>query len=269
MTNFVANYASITLKLLQFNLKISKSKTIITGVKDSLEKNLATFFSQDEKRNWRFVLKLAYSRLLFLLNSCSFFWTVKRKFWSNARIVNLYSNSAQTHSSSKSKPMLWKEKHCTKKDHFITIFKHIWIDFFVSITLCFLWALVRGFSDKVCDSLSNISLHRKDVKETMKITHGLYFFPVWSLRRAFFLISYFNNIFPEFNLFLIWLLSILTDLFFLILNVIFSSTLYFFPGYWELAKLRLFFPRARTELMLEWKEISAPVVKKMDESKHE
>ena len=39
MTNFVANYASITLKLLQFHLKISKSKTIITGVKDSLEKN--------------------------------------------------------------------------------------------------------------------------------------------------------------------------------------------------------------------------------------
>ena len=242
-------------------------KDIMLGVRESLEKNLATFFSWDEKRNWRFLFELAYERPPVSSREFRVFVEKYREGFDNspdilARIQTI-RRLMQVRNLSPSQ-MSWAKKHHTKKEHFIIILKHIWFYLFISIPFRFLGALVWGVPYKLCESLSNMSPYGRDVKATMKITHGFYIFPAWSLIIAFLLSSYLNDIFPEFNLLILWLLSFAAGPIFLLLSVVLSTTLYFFPGYWELAKLRLFFPRVWTELMLEWKEITELVVNKMD-----
>ncbi|WP_186645786.1 1-acyl-sn-glycerol-3-phosphate acyltransferase [Fluviispira vulneris] len=246
---------------------------IMDGVRESLEAGFASFFSWDEKRNWRFLFELSYGRQAYSSREFRIFVEKLRPEFDvdpilMARIQTMRRMMQAVNVSPIQ--LVWGDVNYKRRNFFWVIFRHGWFYLFLTLPIEFLGTIVWAIPSKFCESLAKKSTSDRDVRATMKIAHGMWFFPLW----AFFTSSVFTYLLgaylPHINKIVIWVAFLILTPTFLALSLMVRESINFFPGFLRLAKLRFFFPRGWYELMKEWREISDGVmlkIKSQEESK--
>ena len=219
-------------------------KDIMDGVRESLESGFASFFTWDEKRNWRFLFELAYGRSAY-----------------SAREFRIFVEKHRPDFDSD--PILMGDINYKKRNFFWIIFRHGWFYLFISFPIETLGTIVWVLPAKFCERLAKKSTSDRDVRATMKIAHGMWFFPLWAFLMSSIFTYFLGNYLPHINKVVIWIAFLILTPTFLALSLIVQESVNFFPGFLRLAKLRFFFPRGWYELMKEWREISDGVMQKI------
>lgn len=241
-------------------------KDIMDGVRESLEAGFASFFSWDEKRNWRFLFELAYGRHAHSAREFRIFVEKYRPHFDAdpilmARIQTMRRMMQAVNVSPIQ--LVWGDVNYKKRNFFWIIFRHGWFYLFITLPVEFLGTIVWGIPAKFCERLAKKSTSDRDVRATMKIAHGMWFFPLWAFLMSSLFTYLLGNYLPHFNKVVIWVAFLILTPTFLVLSLIVQESVNFFPGFLRLAKLRFFFPRGWYELMKEWREISDGVLQKI------
>jgi 1-acyl-sn-glycerol-3-phosphate acyltransferase len=241
-------------------------KDIMDGVRDSLEAGFASFFSWDEKRNWRFLFEMAYGRQPYSSREFRDYVEKHRPDFDSdpilmARIQTMRRMMQAVNVSPVQ--LVWGDTNYKKRNFFWIMFKHGWFYLFITLPVEFLGTIVWGFPAKICERLAKKSTSDRDVRATMKIAHGMWFFPLWAFIMSSLFTFYLGNYLPNVHKVVLWFAFLILTPTFLALSLIVQESVNFFPGFLRLAKLRFFFPRGWYELMKEWREISDGVIQKI------
>jgi glycerol-3-phosphate O-acyltransferase/dihydroxyacetone phosphate acyltransferase len=241
-------------------------KDIMTEVRDSLESGFASFLSWDEKRNWRFLFELAYGRSADSAREFRVFVEKHRPdFDADPVLLARIQTMRRMMQAANISPLqiIWGDTNYRKRNFFWILFRHGWFYMLVTFPVEFLGTLVWGIPAKICEQLAKKSTSDRDVRATMKIAHGMWFFPLWAFLMSSLFTYFLGNYLPEFNKVVIWITFLILTPTFLAVSLIVQESVNFFPGFLRLAKLRFFFPRGWYELMKEWREISDGVMQKL------
>jgi Acyltransferase len=241
-------------------------KDIMDGVRESLEAGFASFFSWDEKRNWRFLFELAYGRPAHSSREFRIFVEKHRPDFDAdpilmARIQTMRRMMQAVNVSASQ--LVWGDVNYKRRNFFWVIFRHGWFYLCIAFPIEFLGTIVWGMPAKFCERLAKKSTSDRDVRATMKIAHGMWFFPLWAFLMSSLFAYFLGNYLPHINKVVIWVAFLILTPTFLVLSLIVQESVNFFPGFLRLAKLRFFFPRGWYELMKEWREISDGVLQKI------
>lgn len=244
-------------------------KDIMDGVRESLESGFASFFSWDEKRNWRFLFELAYGRSAHSAREFRVFVEKHRPAFDSdpvlmARVQTMRRMMQAVNVSPVQ--LVWGDVNHKKRKFFWVIFRHGWFYLFITLPVEFLGTIVWGLPAKFCERLAKKSTSDRDVRATMKIAHGMWFFPFWAFLMSTIFTYYLGSYLPQLNKIVIWFAFLILTPTFLVLSLIIQESVNFFPGFLRLAKLRFFFPRGWYELMKEWREISDGVLQKIKDN---
>lgn len=246
-------------------------KDIMNGVRESMENGFASFFNWDEKRNWRFLFELCYGRSPY---SSREFRLFVEKYRPELDLDQILVARIQTIRRLLQAiivsplQLVWGDINYKKRNFFWIIFRHGW--FFVCVTLPIqvLGAIVWLIPAKFCEKLAIKSTSDRDVRATMKIAHGMWFFPFWAFLMSSLFTFLLKDYLPHVHKTIIWIGFLILTPTFLVLSLILAESMNFFPGFLRLTFLRFFFPRGWYELMKEWREITDGVlskIKKVDE----
>jgi 1-acyl-sn-glycerol-3-phosphate acyltransferase len=243
---------------------------IMLGLKNSLTEGFAQFQNWDEKRNWQFIFEMAYGRKPHSPREFRVFVDEQRStFQQDPVFFARVQTMRRMLMAMNIEPfqLIWGENREKKRSFYGIIFKYVWFHLLVSAPLKILSALLWYVPYRLCGELAHRSTTDRDLIATMKIGHGAWVFPCWSILLSvpLFFSLRFNA--PEAvdstgNLLTYGAVVLLGPLL-LILGTWVTERRDFFPGYWKLAKLRLLFPRAWVEVRQEWVEISQGVIEKI------
>ncbi|MES2616222.1 MAG: 1-acyl-sn-glycerol-3-phosphate acyltransferase [Bdellovibrionota bacterium] len=247
-------------------------KDIMSGVRESMENGFASFFNWDEKRNWRFLFELCYGRIPYSSREFRVFVEKYRpEFDLDLALMARAQTMRRLLQAVIISPLqlVWGDLNYKKRNFFWVIFRHGWFFVCVTLPIQILGTIVWLIPAKACEKLAKKSTSDRDVRATMKIAHGMWFFPFWAFLMSLLFTFFLNGYLPHTNKIIIWLGFLILTPAFLVLSLLLAESINFFPGFSRLAFLRLFFPRGWYELMKEWREISDGVltkIKKVDES---
>ncbi|MGY3803862.1 1-acyl-sn-glycerol-3-phosphate acyltransferase [Pigmentibacter ruber] len=247
-------------------------KDIMDGVRESLESGFASFFSWDEKRNWRFLFELAYGRSPSSAREFRIFVEQNRpNFDSDPIIMAKIQTMRRMMQAVNVSPaqLVWGDNNYKKRNFFWVMIRHGWFYLFVSFPIETLGTLVWVLPAKICERLAKKSTSDRDVRATMKIAHGMWFFPLWAFLMSSIFTYFAGGYLPHINKIVLWVAFLILTPTFLALSLIVQESINFFPGFLRLAKLRFFFPRGWYELMKEWREISDGVMQKIKDSEEQ
>jgi 1-acyl-sn-glycerol-3-phosphate acyltransferase len=246
-------------------------KDIMNGVRESMENGFASFFNWDEKRNWRFLFELSYGREPHSSREFRIFVEKYRpEFDLDAVLLARVQTMRRLLQAVMVSPLqlVWGDLNYKKRNFFWVIFTHGWFFIFVTFPIQILGSIVWLIPAKFCEKMAKKSTSDRDVRATMKIAHGLWFFPFWAFLMSSIFTFFLGTYLPNLDKSLIWIGFLILTPTFLVLSILLAESMNFFPGFIRLALLRLFFPRGWYELMTEWREISDGVmtkIKKVDD----
>jgi 1-acyl-sn-glycerol-3-phosphate acyltransferase len=234
-------------------------KELTQSIYDSINRGIATFLSWDEKRNWRFLFEMAYGRTPSSGREFRIFVEKHRETFdkeenlmSRLQTIRRFLQVLDLSASQ----MVWAQSNQKKRSFLWLIMRYGWFHLLIYMPIQMIGLFVWGLPYKICDYLADLSGYTRDVKATMKIAHGLYVFPLW----AFFFATLFTYItvdyLPNLSTLMTWSSFLILGPLSLGLSFFLNERINFFPGYWRLSKIRLFFPRAWSELLAEWTELS-------------
>jgi 1-acyl-sn-glycerol-3-phosphate acyltransferase len=240
---------------------------IMSGLRRSLEDGLAQFETWDDKRNWQFIFEMAYGRDPHSAREFRAFVESQRpRFGADPVFLARVRTMRRMLMALSIEPfqLIWGETHERKRSFYAILLKHVWFHVFVSRPLQSLSAFLWYVPYRMCGVLAESSTKDRDVVATMKIGHGVWLFPLWGLLLAGTLFLCLRALAPGLvdstgNV-LGFAVSAIFGPFLLVAGLWLSERRDFFPGYWRLARLRLFFPRAWREVMAEWREMSQGVI---------
>jgi 1-acyl-sn-glycerol-3-phosphate acyltransferase len=244
---------------------------ILVSVRESMENGFASFFNWDEKRNWRFLFELCYARPPY---SSKEFRIFVERYRPELDLDLVLLGRVQTLRRLLQAiiispvQLVWGDRNYKKRNFFWVIFTHGWFFIFITLPIQILGTLVWLIPAKFCEQLAIKSTSDRDVRATMKIAHGMWFFPFWAFLMSSLFTFFAKDYLPHIHKAIIWSGFLILTPTFLILSLILAESMNFFPGFLRLTVLRLFFPRGWYELMKEWREISDGVlnkIKKVDE----
>jgi 1-acyl-sn-glycerol-3-phosphate acyltransferase len=243
---------------------------IMLGLRNSLEDGLAQFRNWDEKRNWSFLFELAYGRTYVSAREFRLFVEEQRPVFEGdpvflARVQTMRRMLMAL--NIQPSQLMWGETHERKRSFYAILLKNVWFHLFVQLPLQYASGLLWYLPYRLCGVLAEKSTQDRDVVATMKIAHGMWLFPLWSAFLAGSLYSAVRFLQPGWvdsvgNL-VIFIAACVFGPMALCLGLWLSERTDFFPGYWKLARLRLFFPRAWREVMSEWRSISQGVLDRL------
>ena len=243
---------------------------IMLGVRNSLEEGLAQFANWDEKRNWRFLFEIAYGRHAHSGREFrAFVDRYRERFGAEDVFVARLQTMRRMLTAMSIEPfqMVWSESRSAVGAFYSVVIKHVWFHLLVSMPLQIFSVLLWYVPHRIAGYLAHLSTSDRDVLATMKIGHGIWVFPVWDLLLSVPLFLLMRVKFPELvdstgNV-VAYLSVVLIAPLFLFAGTWLAERRDFFPGFWKLARLRMFYPRAWQEVMSEWKDLSNGVAEKI------
>lgn len=249
---------------------------IMSGLRQSLSEGLAQFDDWNEKRNWQFIFEMAYGRDPHSAREFRVFVEEQRpRFRADPVFFARIQTMRRMLMALSIEPfqLIWGETHERKRSFYAILFKHVWLHLFVSLPLQYASGLLWYVPYRLCGFFANLSTKDRDVVATMKIAHGVWLFPLWGAFLAAITFVAARAIFPGMvdstgNI-IAFIASAVFGPFLLVAGLWFAERRDFFPGYWRLARLRLFFPRACREVMTEWRELSQGVIDRIQAPKDE
>jgi 1-acyl-sn-glycerol-3-phosphate acyltransferase len=243
---------------------------IMLGLRNSLSEGFAQFRNWDEKRNWQFVFEMAYGRKPHSPREFRVFVDEQRNTFEDdpvffARVQTMRRMLMAM--SVEPFQLIWGENKEKKRSFYKILFKYVWFHLLISVPLKTLSALLWYFPYRLCGHLAHKSTTDRDLVATMKIAHGAWVFPTWSILLSiplfFFIRVSASQLVDSTGNLIAYGAVVLFGPLLLILATWVTERRDFFPGYWKLAKLRLLFPRAWVEVKQEWVEISQGVIEKI------
>lgn len=241
-------------------------KDIMSRLRESMENGFASFFNWDEKRNWRFLFELSYGRIPYSSREFRLFVEKYRpEFDLDPVLLAKVQTMRRLLQAIIVSPLqlVWGDMNYKKRNFFWVIFRHGWFFVCVTLPIQILGSIVWLFPAKICERLAKKSTSDRDVRATMKIAHGMWFFPFWAFLMSSIFTFLLKDYLPNTNRIIIWVGFLILTPTFLVLSLILAESINFFPGFLRLAFLRLFFPRGWYELMKEWREISDGALSKI------
>jgi 1-acyl-sn-glycerol-3-phosphate acyltransferase len=243
---------------------------IMSGVRASLDSGLAQFRNWDDKRNWQFLFEMAYGRRPHSPREFRLFVDDHRDiFYSDSVFFARVQTIRRMLMAMSIEPfqLIWGERKERKRSFYGILLKYVWFHVFVARPLQVVTGMLWFVPYRICGFLAHRSTTDRDLVATMKIAHGAWLFPLWDVLVSLPIFFLLKQSAPSIvdstgNLVTYGLVTLLGPLF-LILATWSSERRDFFPGYWRLAKLRLFFPRAWVEVRQEWFEISQGVIERI------
>ena len=243
-------------------------KDLTERVYAAMDEGFASFVSWDEKRNWRFLFEVAYGRTPASGREFKLFVSKFRETFESDKTfmerIQTVRRFLQVLDLSPSQ-LLWADINRKKRKFLWFIMRYGWFHLLVYAPIQLLGLIVWGVPYKVCDRLAEGPDSARDVKATMKIAHGMYIFPLWALLFATVFTWWMRDIWPQVSFLQTWVGFLFLGPLFLVSSFFLSEKINFFPGYWRLSKIRLFFPRAWLELTQEWTEVSDMVLKRIED----
>lgn len=245
----------------------SSVEDLMSALENSMLDALAQFSSWDEKRNWLFLFEIAYARAPQSAREFRLFVDTYRPEFNRdpvflARIQTMRRMLLAMDISPSQ--IVWGESHEQKRSFFKMILTEGVFYWFVAAPIEYLSVLVWFIPQRLAGFLADISTRDRDVLATMKIGHGLYVFLIWICIGTLAVQKILLTLWPNFDPWLALLVGFLSGPVILFLGLLSSERRNYFPGYWRLAKLRLFFPRGWREVIAEWRGLSEAVMSKID-----
>ena len=237
-------------------------KDIINKIRESMENGFASFFNWDEKRNWRFLFELSYGKEPTSSKEFrNFVEKYRPEFDLNPVVLARIQTLRRLLQAILISPiqLYWGDLNYKKRHFFWVILRHGWFFIFVILPIEVLGTLVWLIPAKFCEKLAKRSTTDRDVLATMKIAHGMWFFPVWAFLMSSVFTFLLQDYLPHTDKIIIWVGFLILTPTFLVLSLILAESINFFPGFFRLTFLRLVFPRGFHELIKEWREISSDV----------
>ena len=243
---------------------------IMSGLKESLSEGFAQFQNWDEKRNWQFIFEMAYGRKPHSPREFRVFADEQRRnFAEDPVFLARVQTMRRMLMALNIEPfqLIWGENKERKRSFYAILLKYVWYHVLFAAPLKWISALLWYVPYRLCGFLAHRSTSDRDLVATMKIAHGAWMFPAWSILLSIPLFFSLRVSFPkavdDTGNFITYGAVVLLAPLLLILGTWVTERRDFFPGYWRLAKLRLLFPRAWTEVRQEWVEISQGVIEKI------
>lgn len=252
-------------------IAVTSSETPVEDLMVALEHSildaLAQFSSWDEKRNWLFLFEIAYARPPQSAREFRLFVDTYRPEFNNdpvflARIQTMRRMLLAMDIAPAQ--IVWGESHEKKRSFFKMIVTQGIFYWCVAAPVEYLSFVVWFIPQRIAGFLADISTQDRDVLATMKIAHGIYVFFIWICLGTVAVQKILLMIWPDFNIFVALILGFLSGPSILFLGLFSTERRNYFPGYWRLAKLRLFFPRGWREVIDEWRGLSEAVLTKID-----
>lgn len=245
----------------------SSVEDLMTALEGSLLEALAQFESWDEKRNWLFLFEIAYGRAPQSAREFRLFVDTYRPEFNKdpvflARIQTMRRMLLAMNISPAQ--IVWGESHEQKRSFFKMIVTQGIFYWLIAAPIEYLSVLVWFIPQRLAGFLADISTRDRDVLATMKIGHGLYVFLIWICLGTLTVQKILLSLWPDLNSTLALLVGFLSGPVILFLGLLSTERGNYFPGYWRLAKLRLFFPRGWREVIGEWRGLSEAVMSKID-----
>lgn len=246
-------------------------KEIMYNVRESMENGFASFFNWDEKRNWRFLFELSYGRIPYSSREFRVFVEKYRPEFDKDLILQARIQTIRRLLQAiliSPIQLVWGDLNYKKRSFFWVLFRHGWFFMCITLPIQILGAIVWLIPAKFCEKLAKKSTSDRDVRATMKIAHGIWFFPFWAFLMSSLFTFLLTGYLPHTHKIIIWCGFLVLTPTFLVLSLILAESINFFPGFLRLAFLRLFFPRSWYELMQEWRDMTDEVlakIKRVDE----
>ncbi len=240
------------------------SKILTEKVRKSMEGGFASFINWDEKRNWRFLFEIINKRSTMSAKEFrDFVEKFRPEFDKDAILTTRIQTTRRLLQAMNIRPseLDWGSTHTNHRFYLWMLFKHGWFYVFITFPILILGSVVWVFPSKFCETLANKTENR-DVKATMKIAHAIWFFPLWAFIASS-LFTFFTDLyFPGNSHIAVWFAFLVLTPTFLILSIILSESINFFPSFLRLTLLRIFFPRFWQETICEWKEFTSQITEK-------
>lgn len=248
------------------DLEDSSVKEIMNSIRESMEEGFASFFSWDEKRNWRSLFEIAYGRTPYSAREFRIFVERYRPEFDTDAIllarIQTMRRFMQTINLT-TLQLMWGEQNEKKRVLILTLLRHGILYIFITFPIQLLGAVVWVIPSKMCEILADNSTSDRDVRATMKIANGMWFFPAWAFLMSSLLTFLAGDYLPNFNKAIMWIGFLILTPTFLVVSLLLAESMNLFPGFMRLSALRFFFPRGWRELMSEWRDISHSVVDKI------
>lgn len=241
-------------------------RDIMNSIRESMEEGFASFFSWDEKRNWRSIFEIAYGRTPYSAREFRIFVERYRPEFDNDVVlvarVQTMRRLMQTINLT-TLQLVWGDQNEKKRVLMWTLLRHGTLYIFITFPIQLLGAVVWVIPSKICEILADNSTADRDVRATMKIANGMWFFPTWAFLMSSILTFLAEGYLPHLNRVVIWIGFLILTPTFLVASLFLAERMNLFPGFLRLSALRFFFPRGWRELMLEWRDISNGVLDKV------
>lgn len=228
------------------------------AVYSSLVENLAQFKDWNEKRNWMFVFEVAYGRPAASAREFKLFVQEHRELfeanqteWAKLQTFRRLLSAWEIPPHS----LVWGEAHELKRSFYKLMLVHGPFHLLVAGPVVSMGNLFWYIPIALCGFLADVSTKERDVVATMKLAHGSYILPLWVICQGVFAMITFSWLIPVLAKWNAFLLGVMVGPALLIFRILAEERTHFFPGYWRLAKLRLFFPRGWREVMTEWRDV--------------
>ncbi len=232
---------------------------ITETLQNALNDNLATFETWEEKRNWQFIFEMIYGRKHrsareFKL-AISHYKPILDKttgFLEKIQIMRHMLLAMRL----EPRQLIWGEIN-DKSGHFLRKFvQESWFYLIFGLISRYTIATIWVFPFWLCHKLAESSTKDRDVVSTFKIGHGLYILPLWSFLYIGVVVTIIESFSSFDRPFLLWLIMHLwvTPLTIFALWCIEKTD--FFPGFWQLAQLKILYPRRYKNVMDEWRNLN-------------
>jgi 1-acyl-sn-glycerol-3-phosphate acyltransferase len=227
-------------------------KTIVQKVEDALKSGIPDFYTWEEKRNWHFIHALSCGHFFEDPNTFKNFIDSHRSKLNERPALMTKLQSLRRLSTGLGLPvetLLWAHLERSPKSYIKFFLTYFVPYFFIVLPSQLSSILIWSIPYSIIARLSKVGVQEGSIIATMKIAHGAYIFPVWSLLMSFGVVFYLEeNIMLELVLGTIIFLGLP---FLVLLSHWASRNAKRYASFLRLAKLRLFFPRAWNDLMLE------------------
>lgn len=232
---------------------------ITQQVQHAMENDFARFSSWTERRNWRFLFEASQGR-------CPFSTKELRDFVNKHQGAFPKDSADMVHVQTIRRlldvmgispiQLVWGKYHYKKRYFLPLILAHSLFYLFLIFPVELFGLIVWTIPAKVSETLGNRSTSDRDVRATMKLAHGIWFFPLWAFSLSLVFTFVFKDQFYHVNGFLLWLIFLVMTPAFFALSLVSEESSERFFVFLKLAKLRFVFPRGWREFVQEWKSLS-------------
>lgn len=240
------------------------------AIEEALKEGLAQFGTWEEKRNCLFLFETAYGRKPHSPREFRNFQELYfPKFQVNSEFMHRTQTMRRLLQAMRVAPsqLIWGETHEERRSFLWIILRHGLSHFLISVPVDLISTATWLIPYRLCAWLAKLTTSERDVVATMKIAHACYLFPLWCAGIGAGLGFFFGDVWPEFGYWSLFATGFCFGALTLLGSLLVSESVSFFPGYWKLARLRFFHPRAWQEVMEEWNTFSEAVFQVIE--KHE